>query len=106
MKRNSLTEEKKLKLLNEVDKGRKKRDIWTVFGIPKTTLSTIQKNCAQYECTDLSYLRNNLRGAKPSNDDEALLIWMRQALAMGTSVNGPPAPDNKGEQLGTKLGHS
>ena len=88
-KRKSLTVEKKLKLLIEVDKGRKKKDICVEFGILKTTLSTIQKNRAQYECTDLAPSGKKLQGAKHSDVDKALLIWMRQALAMGTPVNGP-----------------
>ena len=62
--------------------------IFLPYGIPKTTLSKIPKNHAQYECMDLAPSRKKFCSGKHSNVDRGLLIWMRQALAMVT-VNDP-----------------
>ena len=86
LKRKAYSIDFKLKLLAEVDKGRKKQDICREFGLPKSSLSTILKDRSKL---DLAPTRKRARSSKRSDVDEAVLIWFKQALSSGVPVSGP-----------------
>ena len=89
-KRKALTIDFKRKLLDEVDKGRKKKDICDEYSIAKTTLSTIIKNRAKLEdLDDIVPTRKRARSTKHSDIDEAVMIWFKQALSSNVPVGGP-----------------
>ena len=88
LKRKAYSIDFKLKLLAEVDKGRKKQDICREFGLPKSSLSTILKDRSKLDL-DLAPTRKHARSSKHSDVDEAVLIWFKQALSSGVPVSGP-----------------
>ena len=73
LKRKAYSIDFKLKLLAEVDKGRKKQDICRKFGIPKSSLSTILKDRSKLDL-DLAPTRKRAQLLKHSDVDEAVLI--------------------------------
>ena len=88
--RKSLSIEVKKRLLEEVDKGKKKLDICRDYGIAKSTLSTILKSRKKLECLeDVAPERKRARTAKHSEVDEALLMWFKQKSAMNVPIGGP-----------------
>lgn len=90
-RRESYTLEFKLKVLEEVDKKRKKADICAQFGVPKSTLSTFisQRSKLEELQQDAGPKRKRARSAKHGSVDEAVLIWFKQCVAMNVPVNGP-----------------
>ena len=103
-KRKSLSIEFKKKLLEEVDKGKSKKDICADFDVVKSTLSTIIKNRASIEnLEDVDPARKRARTAKHSNVDEALLMWLKQKRAMNVPIGGP-LMKAKANELAKELG--
>ena len=88
LKRKAYSIDFKLKLLAEVDKGRKKQDICREFGLPKSSLSTILKDRSKLDL-DLAPTRKSAQSLKHSDVDEAVLIWFKQVLSSGVPVSGP-----------------
>ena len=103
-KRQSYSIEFKLKVLQEVDKNRKKKDICEEFGIAKSTLSTfINYREKLQDLNDVAPTRKRARTALHSDVDEAVLIWFKQALAMNVPINGPLSK-SKANALAEELG--
>ena len=103
-KRQSYSIEFKLKVLQEVDKNRKKKDICEEFGIAKSTLSTFIKDRDKLQdLNDVAPTRKRTRTALHSDVDEAVLIWFKQTLAMNVPINGPLLK-SKANALAEELG--
>ena len=82
------TLEFKMKVLEEVDKKRKKVDICSEFGIPKCTISTIISQRLKLEVLqqDAGLKRKRAMSAKYRSVDEAVLMWFKQCVAMNVPL--------------------
>lgn len=82
----------KLGIINDVDSGQKQTTVAEKFGLSRKTVNTIVKNreaiLKQQEDGGLSAKRVRLRGASYPKVEEALLLWLRDALAKNIPVNG------------------
>ena len=105
-KKQAISLEKKLKILAEVNKGRKKMEIASEFGIPPSTLSTIIKNnaaiCEAAE-SGQSGSRKRQRTSTHMDVDEALLRWFTQMRSQSLAVDGPLLME-KAKALSIELG--
>ncbi|KAH9374468.1 hypothetical protein HPB48_012474 [Haemaphysalis longicornis] len=82
----------KLEIVSDVDSGQKQTTVAEKFGLSRKTVNTIMKNreaiLKQQEDGGLSAKRIRLRGASYPKVEEALLLWLRDALAKNIPVNG------------------
>lgn len=82
----------KLEIISDVDSGQKQTTVAEKFGLSRKTVNTIMKNreaiLKQQEDGGLSAKRIRLRGASYPKVEEALLLWLRDALAKNIPVNG------------------
>ena len=93
-----------MKVLQEVDKNRKEKDICEEFGIAKSTLSTFIKDREKLQdLNDVAPIRKIARTALHSDVAEAVLIWFKQALAKNVPINGPLLK-SKANALAEELG--
>lgn len=104
----SLTLTEKIKILREVDNGRKtKTEIAKQYGIPLSTLSTFIKNRETIESqaesgeTDGSKKRN--RGAKHERLERELLDWFFQCRSNNIPLSGPLVKE-KADMIALKSG--
>jgi hypothetical protein len=92
-KKTAIPLDTKVKILSEVNKGRKKSEVAAEFGIPRSTLSTIIKSGNHIEgklqSGNVEGARKRLRSATHDDVDKALLQWFRQIREVSLPVNGP-----------------
>ncbi|XP_046661293.1 tigger transposable element-derived protein 4-like [Homalodisca vitripennis] len=87
-KRKTLSYQDKVKLIETVDAGNKKKsDIAKEFGIPANTLSTILKNREKYERQGTSCKR--IKGPEFKDVDESVYQWLKQCRDKNLPVSGP-----------------
>lgn len=105
----SLTLEKKVALIKEVEKGgRTKSSIAQEFGIPLSTLSTVLKN--KQKVLDgfqqsFSSQRKRVRGSKFPDVEAALMVWLRNARAANLPVTTSIMME-KADALALQMGHT
>lgn len=88
----TLTLAEKIAVINEVEKGlKKKSQIAKDFGIPATTLSTFLKNKEKIlsSANDSAKDRKRVRGPENPDVDECVLKWFKQARDKQIPVSGP-----------------
>ena len=93
-RKQSYTLEFKLKIIKEVDEGkRKKVDICKHHGIPNSTLSTIlaEREKIEKASKDPFYKKDMKKIKTGDNPDveKALVIWCQQARSMNVPLSGP-----------------
>lgn len=80
-KRKCLRLVEKSKVLEEIDKGHKKKDVAAKFGIPSSSLSTILKNreSISRQCDELTCepSRKRMKLCQYEDVNEAVLKWIR-----------------------------
>lgn len=88
----TLTLAEKVAVINEVEKGlKKKSQIAKEFKIPATTLSTFLKNKDKIlsSANDSAKDRKRVRGPENPDVDECVLKWLKQARDKQIPVSGP-----------------
>lgn len=93
-KLNTLTIGDKVRLINEVERGtKKKKDIAAEFNIPASTLSTIMKNKQSVmeasQSNDSCHNRKRLKDSKFPNLEKAMLEWFRCMREKNLPISGP-----------------
>lgn len=82
----------KIRLLNEVDKGnRKKKDIAKEFGIPASTLSTIYKSrerLQEFAEVTMDSNRKRMKRAKHPDVEEETLKWLSSIQHFNVPISG------------------
>lgn len=82
----------KLNITSDVDSGHKQTAVAEKFGLSRKTVNTIVRNCdtilKQQEDGVLTVKRIRLRGASYPKVEEAILLWLRDALAKDIPMNG------------------
>jgi transposase-like protein len=105
-KRKSYTLEFKLKAIKDVRDGKKKKDVCKDLNIAPSTLSTFLKDQKQLlsvkESQKFHAKTKKMRSANHDDLDKAVLLWIKQARAMGTPVSGSLIMA-KAEKLAEKL---
>ena len=91
--RKSFTLEFKLKVIEEVESGKHKKDVCKKFDLAPSTLSTFLKNKIQLisaeESQKFHSKRKKLRRPAHEDLDKAVFLWIKQARSMGTPISGP-----------------
>lgn len=105
-KLNVLTIEKKIEILEAVDKGGKKGQIAKDFKIPASTLSTILKNRKKIEDVfkQEKGAAKKIRIAGYPNLEECLIKWFKQCRNRNVPLGGNMLKE-KAQQFAEKLGH-
>ncbi|GFT47019.1 tigger transposable element-derived protein 4 [Nephila pilipes] len=89
-KRKCLSIKQKNLILQEVDKGVKKKDTALKFDIPPNSLSTIIKNRDKLQNYDsLNSCSKCLRTCVYENADEAVLKWIHTMRDKNVPISGP-----------------
>ncbi|GBN41822.1 Tigger transposable element-derived protein 4 [Araneus ventricosus] len=89
-KRKCLTIKEKNLILHEVDKGVRKKDIASKFGIRPNTLSTIMKNRDRIQNYDSSNsFSKRLKTCVYEDVDEAVLKWIHTMRDKNIPISGP-----------------
>lgn len=105
----SLTLERKVALIKEVEKGgRTKTSIAKEFGIPLSTLSTVLKNKEKVQDgfeQAFSSKRKRCRDSKFPDVEAALLLWLQNARAASLPVSGPILME-KADALALQMGYT
>ncbi|GFO39195.1 tigger transposable element-derived protein 4 [Plakobranchus ocellatus] len=107
-KRKCLSFETKLKLIEEVEAGRKtKAELCREHNIAHSSLSTILKDKEKIRAAINQGTRQHKKQhlSTFADVDKALLIWFKQARSMDIPISGPILIE-KGEQLAQELGHT
>lgn len=106
-KRKSYTLEFKLRAIEDVKKGKKKKDVCKDLDIAPSTLSTFLKDAGQIisvkETQKFHSQTKKMRRANNDDLDKAMFLWFKQARAMGTPISGPIIMA-KADSLAEKLG--
>lgn len=107
-KRRQFSLKMKLKILEAVDSGKRKKDIATEFGISQSTLSTVLKNRSKIEENSreiyLGPYRKRMRGATFRDLDKAVFIWFKEVRSRNIPVNGRRLQE-KAKIIAKLLGH-
>ncbi|XP_054719284.1 tigger transposable element-derived protein 6-like [Uloborus diversus] len=106
-KLNTLSIQEKKRLIEEVEKGSKKKNqIAKEFGIPSSTLSTILKNkeAILEKCVDGFEKRKRIRVSEFQDMEKCLMIWITQCRAQNIPLNGNLIKE-KAEAFAKELGH-
>jgi transposase-like protein len=90
-RRKVLSMEEKVKVIKEIESGKKKADVFRGFGLVNSTTQTIWKN---RDKTVTSFEQNGsrikrLRKPERSDVDETLLKWFKQQRSENVPVCGP-----------------
>ncbi|XP_072141606.1 tigger transposable element-derived protein 4-like [Dermacentor andersoni] len=105
----SLTLEKKVSLIKEVDKaGRSKTSIAKEFGIPLSTLLTVLKNRQKvFDGFEQSFSseRKRIRASKFPDVEAALMLWLRNVRAANLPVTTQMMME-KADALALQMGHT
>jgi hypothetical protein len=90
-KRKVLSVEEKVKVITEIESGKKKADVCREFGLVNSTVQTIWKNrgkiVSSFEQNGSGIKR--LRKPERNDVDEALLKWFKQQRSENVPVSGP-----------------
>lgn len=91
LKRKVLSIEEKVKVIREIENGRKKADVCRKFGLVNSTVQTIWKNKTKIiDAFEQNGSRiKRLRKPERSDVDEALLKWFKQQRSDNIPVSGP-----------------
>nr|XP_042907454.1 tigger transposable element-derived protein 4-like [Parasteatoda tepidariorum] len=104
-KRKCLTIKEKNLILQEVDRGVKKKDIASKFGIPSSSLSTIIRNRDKIENNDLpNPCSKRLKTCVYEDVNEAVLKWIHAMRDKNVPISGPLITE-KAMQFAKALGH-
>lgn len=109
-KRNVLTLEKKLEIIEHLKKGATAVGLSVQFDVPRTTINDIKKNAdeiVKYTSQMESYdgrVKKRKTMKKPANEalDNALYLWFIQKRSEGIPLSGPIVAE-KALQFNTKL---
>ena len=95
-KRNALTLETKLSILDKLLEGASQSRLTSEYGVGKSTITDLKKNESKLhefvstaESQGVSSSRKIMRLAKDEKLEEALYIWFVQKRSQGTPVSGP-----------------
>lgn len=101
-KRKTLSYEDKVKLIEAVNAGdKKKSEIAKQFGIPANTLSTIIKNKEKYESQPSSLKR--IKGPENKEIDNCVVQWLKQCRDKNLPISGPTLQE-KATEFAKQLG--
>lgn len=87
-KRNCISFADKVKVLEEVDRGVKKVDIATKYGIAPSTITLIIKNRAKISNIDVLSSRKRVRTCSYEDVNEAILRWFEAARSNNLPLSG------------------
>lgn len=105
--RKSISFADKVKILNEVDKGVKKKDVAEMFKISASTLSTILKNrhaIVENE-TNFGPKQKRMRLCQYDDVDKAILKWIREIRNRNCPISGTLVQE-KAVEFAKTLGYS
>lgn len=95
-KRDVVTIETKLQIINELNKGASAVGLSNKYGIPRTTINDLKKNAKQIEkfasqmqCVRGAKKRKVLSKATNETLDEAIYLWFIQRRSEGVPLSGP-----------------
>lgn len=90
-KRNSLTLEQKIRIIDEISSGASNADICRKYSLATSTVSTIWKNKNKIKEILNSNISKLKRIRKPVNKevDQALLRWFKQKRTENVPISGP-----------------
>ena len=107
VKRKSLSINKKLELINDLQRGDKNSTVCKKYGLSSSTVSTLWKN---KESIQSAFEKNigsskKLKKCEKEDIDKALLIWFKAQREAGFPISGPILKA-QADKFAEKLGHT
>lgn len=90
-----LTIERKLEILNRLEKGESGSFLAMEYGVDKATISDIKKRndilnfASKLDSDDGPKLRKTMRTAKDNSLEDAMFLWFSQRRSLGEPISGP-----------------